>query len=346
MNLKQLFASALLVAASAAVSAQSLYVKKNDGTVHEYDLNKVSQVSFDETAEKQEIRTVTYYVNDGTEDSQVSQTHVAKPSVIGSDVSFARDGFILLSWNTKPDGTGTTFSNGEICISQHSLDLYAQWRQPKGTEEGHDWVDLGLPSGTRWATTNVGAANLLEYGDYFAWGETEGGKRPYDWSTYKYGSANDALTKYCYDSKYGKDGYEDDKMVLDASDDAATANWGGKWRMPTNEEFAELLNEKYCTWTWTRMGGSVPGYMVRSKIIPEAFIFLPAAGTKYNLGLNAKDMAGYYWSSSLYRAQDIEGSPSTAWNLLFFSDSNPNPGGSVEYGTRTFGFSVRPVCHP
>ncbi len=102
---------------------------------------------------------------------------------------------------------------------------------------GHDYVDLGLPSGTFWATCNVGAMNPEDYGDYFAWGETEP-KSYYDWSTYKYcNGSSSTITKYCSDSEYGT---VDNKYTLEAIDDAATVNWGGDWRIPTIEEQAEL----------------------------------------------------------------------------------------------------------
>jgi hypothetical protein len=90
-----------------------------------------------------------------------------------------------------------------------------------GKHEGHEYVDLGLPSGLKWATCNVGATTPEEYGDYFAWGEVES-KETYNWSTYKYGTDYDQLTKYCSDSYYGKDDFTDNKTVLDPEDDAAT----------------------------------------------------------------------------------------------------------------------------
>ena len=107
-------------------------------------------------------------------------------------------------------------------------------------------VDLGLPSGTLWADRNIGANSPEGYGDYFAWGETRP-KSEYNWSTYKYCKGSDkTITKYCDDSSYGT---VDNKTVLEPSDDAATANWGSNWRMPTHGEQVEL-NEK-CKWTWT-----------------------------------------------------------------------------------------------
>ena len=126
---------------------------------------------------------------------------------------------------------------------------------------GHDYVDLGLPSGTLWATCNVGAENPEDYGDYYAWGETSphysvndadtiwldvddysGG---YAWSLYGHcDGTNNTLTKYCNNGEYGTEDY---KSVLDAEDDAATANWGSGWRMPTQAEWVELINSEYTT---------------------------------------------------------------------------------------------------
>ena len=112
-------------------------------------------------------------------------------------------------------------------------------------ENGYKWVDLGLPSGTRWATCNIGAEKPQDYGNYYAWGEVIQ-KSFYSWSTYKYGSDYDQLTKYCNKSEYG---VNDNKTVLELEDDAAYMNWGGKWRMPTDEQQTEL--RKQCYWVWT-----------------------------------------------------------------------------------------------
>ncbi|MBQ5370375.1 MAG: T9SS C-terminal target domain-containing protein, partial [Bacteroidaceae bacterium] len=120
--------------------------------------------------------------------------------------------------------------------------------------DGHEYVDLGLS--VKWATCNVGADSPEDYGDYFAWGETSP-KSTYDWSTYKWcKGAYDNLTKYNTNSGFGT---VDNKNQLDLSDDAARANWGGSWRMPTDEEFIEL-GEK-CSWKRTTQNG-VKGYKV------------------------------------------------------------------------------------
>ena len=196
-----------------------------------------------------------------------------------------------------------------------------------GMENGHEWVDLGLPSGLKWATCNVGATTPEEYGDYFAWGEVEP-KTTYNLSTYKYCVDNyDNLTKYCYNSDYGKDGFTDNKTVLDPEDDAATANWGGAWRMPTTEEQRELVGN--CTWDWTTQNG-VNGYKVTG---PNGnSIFLPTAGCMNGSTLDYAGSNGYYWSSSLYT-----GSPDYACCVFFTS-------GFVGGYYRNYGLSVRPVC--
>ena len=100
----------------------------------------------------------------------------------------------------------------------------------------HEHVDLNLPSGLKWAAYNVGAIIPEDYGDYFAWGETLP-KNYYYWNTYKWcNGTQTTLSKYCSDASYGNHGFTDQKTVLDLADDAARANWGGKWRIPTDDE--------------------------------------------------------------------------------------------------------------
>ena len=189
----------------------------------------------------------------------------------------------------------------------------------------HEYVDLGLS--VKWATCNVGATKPEEYGDYFAWGETQP-KSTYNWSTYKYcNGSSTSLTKYCTNSSYGT---VDNKTILEAADDAARANWGGSWRMPTDAELTELREQ--CTWTWTTQNG-VNGYKVTSKSNGNS-IFLPAADANDGSSpINAGSYGyGYYWSSSLYTSY-----PYAAWSVYFELDY-------VRSFNRCFGFSVRPVC--
>ncbi len=202
-------------------------------------------------------------------------------------------------------------------------------------------VDLGLTSGLKWATCNVGATAPEEYGDYFAWGETEpyyssqdpltwkDGKTSYDWPSYKWCNGDEfSMTKYCTESYNGT---VDNKTVLEMDDDAAHANWRGSWRMPTDAEWAELLDE--CTWTWTTQNG-VNGMLVTG---PNGnSIFLPAAGSRGSTRLFYARSYGYYWSSSLN-----SDTPDYAYDVNFDSD------GVVRRNNfgycRFFGFSVRPV---
>ena len=158
----------------------------------------------------------------------------------------------------------------------------------------HDFVDLGLPSGTLWATCNVGATTPEGYGNYFAWGETEP-KTTYNWSTYKYCNADyDQLTKYCSNSSYGYNGFTDNLTVLQPCDDAATASWGSGWCMPTMEQWDELFQNT--TYTWTTQNG-VSGRLFTAS--NGRSLFLPAAGYRWDDELSSVGSNGYYWSGSL-----------------------------------------------
>ncbi len=226
-----------------------------------------------------------------------------------------------------------------------------------GTENGHDWVDLGLS--VKWATANVGASKPQDYGNYYAWGETTT-KETYDWSTYKYGSCFE-LTKYCDNSSCGKDGFTDSKTTLDLSDDAAYVNWGGKWRMPTEAQQDELRYECYWVWTESYNNSNVKGYIVykaktssdkgkeinkgetpsSSYTLSDAHIFLPAAGYRFSGDGRYAGSNGYFWSSSL--TTDY---PYGAWCVYFLTDDVYYNGDFHYTGSddRSYGRSVRAVC--
>ncbi|MBR3076189.1 MAG: hypothetical protein IKH11_10620, partial [Bacteroidales bacterium] len=213
-----------------------------------------------------------------------------------------------------------------------------------GVQNGYGWVDLGLPSGLKWATCNVGAKTPEEYGDYFAWGETvpyyteghfqddpcrswKANKSGYKFASYKWCNGSyKTLTKYNTMSSYGP--VVDNIITLEVVDDAARANWGGSWRMPTDAEWTELRTE--CTWTWTTRNG-VNGTLVTG---PNGnSIFLPAAGFRYDTNLYYAASYGDYWSSSL-----LTDYPGRAWFVDFSSDEVDRG-----YCSRCYGQSVRAV---
>lgn len=197
----------------------------------------------------------------------------------------------------------------------------------EGMENGHALVDLGLS--VKWATTNVGATTPEGYGDYFAWGETKP-KTDYSWSTYKWCNGTEkTLTKYNTSSEYSYSA-PDNKTTLDLADDAANANWLGKWRMPTYDEMDELKTR--CTWTWTTLN-SVSGYKVTG---PSGnSIFLPAAGYYIGTSLKSNGTNGYIWSNKI-NVND----PSNGERIMYYNSK-------CEWNTgydRCGGQSVRAVC--
>ena len=206
-------------------------------------------------------------------------------------------------------------------------------------------VDLDLPSGTKWASANLGANSPEEYGDYFAWGEVtpyyEAGNANnpqwkadkssgYHWLSYKY-CVYDANEEEGYMTKYSGDdgqayGTPDGKTVLEAEDDAATVILGGAWRMPTLEEFQEL--QDYCSWEESELNG-VSGYKVTSRRNGNS-IFIPNAGQYYETELQLRGEAGYFWTST---------------RSDYCSGANSGSNSGMRYGEeRHYGFSIRPVC--
>ena len=203
-----------------------------------------------------------------------------------------------------------------------------------------EYVDLGLS--VKWATCNLGATKPSDYGDYYAWGETEP-KTDYTWATYKWMQAGQSdwkhITKYTvadgqtegiwYDA--GGTFIGDNKTTLEAADDAATRKLGSPWRMPTLVEIRELLDANNCTWTWTTQDGK-NGYEVKSKTNGNS-IFLPAAGYRGGSALYYAGSGGYFWSCLLDAARSY-----CARNLGFDSGAR-----GWYHNPRFYGFSVRPV---
>jgi hypothetical protein len=254
--------------------------------------------------------TVTFDANGGTGEMAPQTFTIGVAQALTAN-AFTKGNYPFNGWNTVADGSGTDYANMQEVTVSANVTLYAQW-------SNHEFVDLGLPSGLLWATCNVGSTTPEGYGDYFAWGETTA-KETYNWDTYRYYDGSN-LTKYTG---------SDNLTTLEASDDAATANWGTGWRMPTYDELNELKNN--CTVTWTTQNG-VNGRLFTG---PNGnSIFLPAAGNRHDSELYCGGSSGYYWSSSLY-----SDGTDRAWSLLFGSGSC-----YVYDGYRSYGFTVRAVC--
>ena len=257
-----------------------------------------------------------------------------------------------LSWTTSNhlvatvDGTGiiTGHNIGVCTITARTLDgsnlsATCQVVVADPSSNTGEYVNLGLPSGTLWATKNVGATNPEDYGNYFAWGETTGyddGKTTFNWSNYIYcNGSQTTLTKYCSNSSYGYNGFTDTLTELELSDDAAYVNWGPNWRMPSQEQFEELFNSSYTTATWTTLNG-VYGRLITSIVAGYEgnSIFLPAAGYRNNFGATSgKDTNGDYWTRTFMTGRSYIG-----YFQYFDSTTNSSSG-----RTREVGQSVRPV---
>ena len=192
-----------------------------------------------------------------------------------------------------------------------------------GSIAGHNYVDLGLPSGTQWATCNMGATKPEEYGNYYAWGEIT------TKTTYSESNYTTTTTKYHNDLiPETADMYVLPLTTLESADDAARQNWCWRWGIPTFDEWTELIDN--CTWTWTTRNG-VNGFEIKAK--NGNFIFLPAAGWYYDDELKSVNSCGNYWSSSTYDYGTSYAS------LLRFGDSVYY----METGYRHYGQSIRPV---
>ena len=281
---------------------------------------------------------VGYYKSDGT---SLIKTYAAPDD---SDFPVFTTGTLTISGS--PEGTiNIKLENG--CVKgedgkEHTLTAnYSGTMTEIGGGGGstEEYVDLGLS--VKWAKCNLGASKSSDYGSYYAWGETEP-KAEYTWATYKWMQAGQSdekhITKYTaadgqtegiwYDA--GGKFIGDHKTTLEAADDAAIANLGSPWRMPTIDEIQELRDN--CTWTWTTQNG-VKGYEVKSKKNGNS-IFLPAAGYRKGSVLNNAGSWGYFRSSSLYIGYNDYAS-----NLNFDSDRHDK----YNYSRRYLGFSVRPV---
>lgn len=214
----------------------------------------------------------------------------------------------------KTDGTNIEIPVEDVnSISTYGYDI----SQYIGIASGHYYVDLGLPSGTMWAMFNIGASCPEDYGDYYAWGETTT-KTEYSWATYKYGSSEKNVDKIGMD-------------IAGTKYDVAHVKWGGGWRIPTQKQFQELIDNTTSTWI---THNDVNGLKLVSKK-NNSYIFLPAAGGMWDY-LSNRSRYGYYWSSENHKYKDLS---HYSYDLEIYS-------GGVDFEHcryRYIGHSVRPV---
>lgn len=278
-------------------------------------------------------------------------TATISPSNTGLSVVWRSSKSIIAS----VDETGKVTAKGQegSCIIRASIpgtDLSAQCN----VKVERQYVDLDLPSGTLWATKNLGSTSPEDYGNYYAWGETKAYGEEDTSNTHNYTETGSYIKTSCYWHTYKwcngdkKDNAEDVgftkynthvngqgctvdyKTTLELDDDAAYVNWGTKWRMPTNDEMLELKNN--CTWTLTTMNG-ISGYKVASKKNSSKYIFLPSAGYRDNTYLKNVGTHSCYWSSSLWSDH-----PQCSFDLGTYSGG---PFGSAD--NRCEGHTIRAV---
>ena len=286
--------------------------------VESISLNKTSLTLIEGTTETLTATVLPSNATDKTVVWSSSDTSVASVVSGGAVIAESAGTAVITVWASDGDHYATC----EVTVTK---------REPAPVP---DAIDLGLPSGLKWASFNLGASKPEQYGDYYAWGETEP-KGDYSWSNYKWCmGTRTSMTKYCSNSEYGYNGFTDDKTVLDLEDDAANVNLGDKWRIPTEAEWDELITS--CSWEWT----SVNGVSGRKVTGPNGnSIFLPAAGRRYSTYFDCEDEYGFYWSSSL------DSSPYNFHCYARYVDFYPADSGGVEKQNfdRYIGFSIRSV---
>lgn len=240
--------------------------------------------------------------------------------------------------------------NGETLIATYTQDHANRVVFEERKPDTREFVDLGLLSGLKWATCNIGASSPEEHGDYFSWAEIDT-KSSFNWGTYKYcNGAKDNLTKYCTKSSQGT---VDNINQLEAIDDVAQMKWGENWRMPTRAEQDELRSSCYWVWTLNYNSTGIAGYIVykaksysdkgvkvysgnsvsSNYSLSDTHIFLPASGFRWSTGNSYVGAEGYYWSSTLSESNSYYG-----YYLKFGSETVDWAGDN-----RCYGMAVRAV---
>ena len=294
---------------------ETVTITDNPATITVTDNTNISPV-FDLVRYKISVKT-----NGGG--TAVASIAEAKPHEEVIFTATPADGYAFLNWTVNGEEVSTEFSHTEDYRTK-DFEITANFIEYKktGTLKNHDYVDLGLPSGTKWSTHSVGATKAEEEGEYFAWGETVP-KDTYTSDNYKYEKTEwDSYNGVYWYYDYGKDG----RTELESMDDAARVSWGEGWRMPTKEEVEELCNTDNCIWTFTIIN-EVSVYKVTSKTNGN-YIFIASNSDR---GENGR-FPSAYWTRNL----------EDNYNAYYMYPA-PNKGGvSFEYRTR--GLNVRAVC--
>lgn len=264
--------------------------------------------------------------------NEIGATLTLKAKVLPADATDKN-----LEWTSDNPKIATVDKNGKItAVSAGSAIIKAEAIDGSGITSYcnvsvvNEIVDLGLS--VKWRGWNLGASKPEKYGAYYSWGEIYS-KSNYSWSTYAWGKSNIALTKYNTISSCGSVDNKTEFKDYDYEDDAARQKLGGKWRIPTNAEWAELMDKCTCTFTDNYDGTGVKGLIVTAK--NGNSLFLPAAGYKTDNTLSGAGKYGCYWSSSL----QVD-NPVWAWLAVYNSSDGFSRGGTYRY----YGHSIRPVC--
>jgi len=230
------------------------------------------------------------------------------------------------------NGSGAILPNISICTTEGDVH-YNPYVDPC---KQYDYVEIG---GVKWATKNVGACDITDTGLYFQWGDISGytaaqcgsgeGQKYFGWADYKYGNGTSSPGKTGM-TKYNS---TDGKTVLESVDDAATANMGSGWRMPTTAEFQALGNAVNIVWTADYQGSGVAGRVCTDKTDSSKVLFFPACGVCHDGAVYNVDVVGAYFSSSLY-SSNIH-----AYTFDFTNDYI----NWHNYSSRSNGYSVRGV---
>lgn len=342
MKTKSILAALLLMLAGMqSASAQNAMQVWRNGKFEMYEVEEVDSVRFITLANEV---TLSQDAVDILEDESIR---------LSASVSPKEAEEVPLVWLSDDPYIATVDENGLVtgcnigichitCLANDGSGVFGKCKVTVTSK--YEYVDLWLPSGTLWAKTNIGANAPEEYGGYFAWGETQP-KEDFSWETYAFFGNHvyedldefgpqymySTVTKYCTDSKYGFEGFTDGLTELLPEDDAATANWGRNWRMPSQEQLKELVNNNYTTVEWTVLNG-VAGTKITSNRNGQS-IFLPAAGNRLGTNVFLTGRVGDIWS------RNLEKSDPTWASCLSISEDKP----LTTMHERIRGTSVRPV---